>query len=733
MSERLIVVSNRLPLTVRRVGDRWQSEPSSGGLVAAVAPVMERNRGIWIGWPGDGVLADDPCRAELLAEWEREHRLVAVDLPARISSAFYDGYSNTTLWPLMHGFPSRVVFDAESWQAYRDANERFAAAVAARTRPGDIVWVHDYQLMLVPRLLRDALPDVRVGFFLHIPFPSPEVFRILPEREALLDGLLGADLVAFQTHEHLGSFRRALLQILGLDSRMDRVDVDGRPVKLDALPIGIVPDEWGRLSTADARVARRVTELRTRHAGRRLILAVDRLDYTKGIPERLATFRHLLRTRPGLRGSVVLVQVAVPSREHVRRYAELRREVSEMVGDLNGEFGTPDWTPVIYLRRSQNRVELAALYSAADVAWVAPLRDGMNLVAKEFVACQGEGRGVLVISEFAGAAREMGEAIRVNPYDVEGSARAVERALELPDEDRQERQAALLARVRHNSAFAWSQRFVERLRMAADQRSSVESTESEPPIPAIREAYRSASRRTVFLDYDGTLVALAERPSLAVPTEAALEVVATLARQPETTVVIVSGRPRADLDRWFGSIPRIWLAAEHGAVVREPGATGWTLLRPGADTDWKALVRPVLGDFGARAPGSLLEEKAYSIALHLRMADPEFGEWLANELATTLDERLSGTELAVLRGKKVIEVRFAWADKGEVAAHVLAAGPPSGFLLAVGDDRTDEDLFARLPDDAWTVRVGPGLTRARYRIPGPRAVIGMLAVLGPAQ
>jgi trehalose 6-phosphate synthase/phosphatase len=727
--ERLVVISNRLPLTARRTAGRWQAEPSSGGLVAALGPVMERTNGLWIGWPGDAVPADTPGRADLLEAWGREHRLVAVDLPPRISRAFYEGYSNTTLWPLLHGFPSRVVFDAESWHAYRDANERFAAAALARVRPGDLVWIHDYQLMLVPRLLREAVPDIRVGFFLHIPFPAAEIFRILPEREAILEGLLGADLIAFQTHEHLGAFRRSLLQVLGLESRMDRVEPGGRPVRLEALPIGIVPDEWERLTGSDPAVARRMRDLRARHSGRRLVLAVDRLDYTKGIPERLRAFRELLVTRPEWRGRLTLIQIAVPSRERVRRYAELRREVSELVGELNGELGTPDWTPVIYLRRPVSRPELAALYSAADVAWVAPLRDGMNLVAKEYVACQREGSGVLVISEFAGAAREMGEAVRVNPYDEHGSAEAIDRALTLPEDDRRERQAALLGRVRRNDAFAWSERFVARLRDAVDERAAVVAAVHEPPVSLLRAPFRKADQRTLFLDYDGTLVALTDRPSDAVPTAALREIVGALGRRRRTTVVVASGRTQVELDRWFGDLPGIWLGAEHGAVVREPGTVEWRPLRVGADTDWKDRVRPIFEDFAARAPGSMIEEKAFSLALHFRLVDPEFGDWLGNELATMLDQQLSGTELAVLRGNKVIEVRFAWAHKGELAAHVLALGPPSDFLLALGDDRTDEDLFDRLPGEAWTIRVGPGPTRARYRVPGPAAALGLLAAL----
>jgi trehalose 6-phosphate synthase/phosphatase len=727
--ERLVVVSNRLPLTARRPGGRWRSERSSGGLIAALAPVMARTGGLWIGWPGDAPAGDPEGRDALLRTWERQHGFVAVDLPPRITRAYYEGYSNDTLWPLLHGLPTRATFDPETWLAYRDANERFAAAIIDRLLPGDLVWVHDYQLFLVPRLLREARPDVRVGFFLHVPFPAADVFRILPHREAVLEGVLGADLIAFQTHEHLGAFRASVLQVLGLESRMDRLELDGRPVGLAAQPIGIVAEEWERLVTSDPAVARRVRELHDRHHGRRLVVAVDRLDYTKGIPERLRAFRRFLLTRPEWRSRICLVQVAVPSRERVPAYAELRREVSELVGEINGELGTPDWSPVIYLRRSISRVELASLYAAADIGWIAPLRDGMNLVAKEFVACQRDRSGVLLLSEFAGAAREMGEAIRVNPYDESGSADALERALAMPEEERLERQAALLDRVHRNSALKWAERFVDDLATAVAERGDPADVLPAPPLPALQRAFRAAARPALYLDYDGTLVPLVARPADAVPVSGLIETVAALVRRRNTVVVIVSGRPAVDLERWFDGVPGTWLAAEHGALLRAPGERTWQPLRPGADAEWRARVRPVLDHFTDRAPGSHVEEKQFALSWHYRQVEPEFGEWLANVVAATLDQQVAGTELAVLRGSKVIEVRFAWANKGEVASLLRARHEPD-FELAMGDDRTDEDLFERLPGEAWTIRVGPGATRARFRVARPAAALALLASLG---
>jgi trehalose 6-phosphate synthase/phosphatase len=724
-AQRLVVVSNRLPLTATRVSGRWRGERSSGGLVAAMAPLMDRNEGMWLGWPGDALPDEPEGRARLIHEWEVRHGYIAVDIPPRVSRSFYEGYANDTLWPLLHGFITRVTFQPESWLAYRDANQRFANAVLERTQPRDLIWVHDYQLMLVPQLVRAGAPGARIGFFLHIPFPSSEVFRALPEREAILLGLLGSDAIAFQTHSDLHNFRRALLQVLGLESQMDRVHLEGRGVSLSALPIGIEVQGWDRL-TGDARVARRIGELRERHHGRKLIISVDRLDYTKGIPERLRTFQRLLKVSPGWRGRVTLVQVAVPSRERVPAYAELRREVAELVGDVNGDFGTPEWQPVVYMRRSVDRNELAALYAAADVAWVGPLRDGMNLVAKEYVACQRGGHGVLVLSEFAGAAQELGEALRINPYDEAGTAETIVRALEMDEETRAERMAALHERVERNGAVAWGDRFVERLVRAAGLALPQPTADLPAPGPeALGAAMARARGRLLLLDYDGTLVPFARRPRDAVPGRDLLELLAALAGVRDTSVALISGRSRADLDRWFGDVPGLWLAAEHGALLRPPTGS-WEHLRDGADISWMQVVRPVLEQFADSAPGAFVEQKELALGWHYRLADAEFGAWLANELVATLENLLAGTEATVLRGNKVVEVRFAWANKGELASRLVSQAPAGWLVAAIGDDRTDEDMFGRLPRRAWTIRVGPGPTVARYRVAGPANVIGLL-------
>jgi trehalose 6-phosphate synthase/phosphatase len=728
---RLVVVSNRLPLTLRRAGEGWRTERSAGGLTTAMGPILERTGGVWVGWPGDSSEARDERRRKLLERWAAEQRYLAVDLPREVYEGFYEGYSNQTVWPLFHYFPILLKFEPRHWDAYIDANRRFRDVVLANLRPGDAVWVHDYQLMLLPQMLREAAPDAAIGFFLHIPFPSSSVFRLLPRREELLRGLLGADYLAFHTYSYLQNFRQSALRVLGLDSRMDAVEVGGRSVRLDALPIGIAPEQFTDLVERDEGTRRRLAEMRERFRGRHLLLSVDRLDYTKGIPERLRAFQRLLEQSPELRGRAVLVQVAVPSRESVARYRELRQEVDKLVGRINGELSTPDWTPIVYIRRAVPATELAALYAAADLAWVAPLRDGLNLVAKEYVACQRGGAGVLVLSEFAGAASEMGEALLVNPYDEERTAETIAAALSMPEAERRERMAALYRRVVRNNVFAWGERFIANLREAADARAArAHERAEELPVERASAAFRAAPRRLLLLDYDGTLVPFANRPQDAVPPDSLAPALARLAADPANTVALVSGRARADLERWFGRVPGLWLAAEHGAILRSPKTGRWEMYRAGYSDSWKRRVLPVLEHFVNRTPGSFVEIKEFSLVWHYRMADAVFGEWLANELVATLEGMLSETELRAHRGQKIVEVKLIWANKGEVLARLTRDAPdPPAFVLAAGDDRTDEDLFASLPEDAWTVHVGPRQTRARFCLHDPAAMRDLLASL----
>ena len=703
---RVLIVSNRLPVTVRTDADGVEVQPSVGGVATGLRGPHERSGGLWIGWPGLVEPLPEKDRPVLAAQLEAM-RLVQVPLSAEEVHRYYESYSNGVLWPLFHYFASELPLEIEGFDDYERVNRRFADAVVAHHKPGDLIWVQDYQLMRVPALIRARLPEARIGFFLHIPFPSSETFRILPQRELILEGLLGADLVGFHTAAYVRHFSSSVLRTTGSWTDVDRIPWRGREVRLGVFPMGVDAPHWRELA-GDPAVEE---ELRTLRAEpQRLLVGIDRLDYTKGISRRLLAYEQLLLRHPELREHVRLVQVAVPSRTGIGAYQGVREAVDALVGRINGRFATPTWSPVRYLARGLSEREVTALYRVADVLVVTPIRDGMNLVAKEFIATRTDGDGVLVLSEFTGAAAELAEALLVNPYDVEGTAEALWRALQMPPEERHVRMTALRARVENYHVHRWAREFLDRL--GSDLEPPHALRPSRPSALAAAQArIREAPAATLLIDYDGTLVEFARTPDLAVPDAELLTLLDALARR--YVVHVVSGRRRATLERWLGNFP-IGLHAEHGYWSRMPGEP-WH----GAAVDpsgWLPPVKAILEEYAARTPGALVEEKTAGLAWHWRAADPEFGAAQAGDLLLHLATLVSNAPAEVLTGDRVVEIRPQGVNKGQVVPAVLARAPHGTLLAALGDDRTDEDLFAALPPGSISVHVGPAGSRAELRV-----------------
>jgi trehalose 6-phosphate synthase/phosphatase len=723
MSSRLLIVSNRLPVTASLEEDGGvRLSAASGGLATGLRPWYEGAGGLWIGWPGDVSRFSAAQRTELERQLEARS-VVPVLLSQDHVNRYYNGFANRVLWPLFHYLIDRVPVDATGWDAYRQVNATFAQAVVRQYRPGDVIWIHDYQLMLVPAMVRARLPEARIGFFLHIPFPSSEVFRTLPWRREILEGLLGADLIGFHTFSYLRHFVASLLHVEGIEADVDRVRVGDRHVTVGAFPMGIDAASFVALAE-DPEVAAAAAKIREEAGGRRILLGVDRLDYTKGIPRRLTSIERLLTREPDLRDQVRYIQVAVPSRGEVDSYQRFRRLVEEAVGRINGTCGTVRSTPVHYIHQSVSMPELVALYLAADVMLVTPLRDGMNLVAKEFLASRVDGDGVLVLSEFAGASAELGDAVVVNPYDVEAVSHAIQRALAMPAPEREARMRTMRRRVLEQDIHAWASAFMAQLQPAP---AEARDRQRERPLPALATAVATARRShglRLLLDYDGTLVPLARSPELAAPDAELQALLQQLTTAPGIVLEIVSGRPRDTLEEWFAHLPCV-LWAEHGFWRREHGV--WV---PAAEVPagWLDRIHPILQQFTASTPGSHIEIKTASVAWHYRNAQRDFGARQAHELRMLLGDALSNQPLEVLEGKKVIEVRFRGISKAVVARRpeiVDGGATPVSF----GDDRTDEDLFRALPPGSITVSVGQRLAGARYVLDDFRSVRQLLRSL----
>lgn len=711
----LVNVSNRLPVTVGKTIKR-----ASGGLTAALEGLSEDQFSLkWVGWPGAQVKTAER-REEVAEHLLREFNYVPVYLTRSEVSGHYHGFANSSLWPILHYMPNYMRYDEQWWEAYLEVNHRFAECVLEATNEDDIIWVHDYQLMLLPHLLRQARPKQRIGFFLHTPFPSYEIFRCHPKRTELVEGLLGADLVGFHTYGYLRHFRSTVLRLLGIESHEAAISHETGRTHLGVYPIGInAPKFAAELASKRGEKARE--QIRTNFAGRRIILSVERLDYTKGIPNRLEAIDYFLSTYPD-RDKIVFIFVSVPSRESVPEYQHLREEVQRQVGEINGRYATMANSPIHFIYNPVKFEELAALYSLADVCLVTPLMDGMNLVAKEYVACQDEKPGVLVLSEFAGAAQELFNAISVNPYDIRQVASALERALAMPEEERRERMTQMRSRVTLFDAQYWAKSFCEDLITHDYRASSLEmSTETEE---AILERFRTAERIGCFLDYDGSLREFESEPHRAFPDAEILELLDRLQRIPFVDTYIISGRNRHQLEAWFGQFT-ITLVGEHGYTFRRAGASEWELLNESADFSWKPRVMEILRDHEGETPGSFIEEKRSALVWHYRKSDPEFGSWKAHALAGELYEMLANIPVEIHHGKKIVEVSSIYVNKGAAMERFMREGKYDlGFCA--GDDQTDETMFRLERDDILSVKIGEGASQAKYRVRDPRRFRALL-------
>ncbi len=719
---RLLLVSNRLPVNIVKRANQIHLQPSVGGVSKGLDSFSQSLDSVWIGWPGISTESIGEKKKNI-EETLKSQGYYPVFISQSEIENYYHGFSNKTIWPLFHYFTQYATYNDSFWSNYKRVNEYYCKAIVDILKKKDVIWIHDYQLMLLPKLIRNKRPDAKIGFFLHIPFPSFDVFRLLPWRKEILEGILGADLIGFHIHDYVRNFSDSVHRLFGYESILGQMTIENRLVKTDIFPMGI-DFQYFSTSVQTSNVQRETSKVNKKIRGRKVILSIDRLDYTKGISQRLDAYDLFLERNSKYHEKVTFILVAVPSRTRVREYGILKRQVDELVGRINGKYGTFGWTPIWYLHRFLPFNSLIALYNVADIALITPIRDGMNLIAKEFVATKNEGKAVLILSEMAGASRDLGEAIIVNPNNKLEVAEALEEAFLMSEEEKIRKIMAMRERLQRYDISRWGNDFLENL-------TSIKSIQKQFCVRGIKEIkteilkdYLSSRKRLFLLDYDGTLIPFADTPEKAKPDKQILQIIRNLAKDRKNEVVIISGRDRTFIEHWFGD-ENIGLVAEHGVWMKDKMGK-WETMEPLA-ADWKKEIKPILESYSDRTPGSFVEEKDFTLVWHYRKADPELAIVRSRELKDHLLNLTASDphRIGVLEGNKIVEVKNVDVNKGRAALRWISKYKWD-FILAIGDDVTDEDIFSTLPEDGYSIKIGYDPSKAKYCLDSPMAARRLL-------
>ena len=703
---KIIIVSNRLPIKVIKNKNSYEFINSSGGLATGMNSIHSKNDTLWIGWPG---IASDNLNKKTKGELNKfldEKKFKPVQLNKKEIKDFYYGLSNKSLWPLFHYFIEYSIFDKDNWDSYKSVNNKFAQCIIENYNEGDLIWIHDYQLMLCPKIVRDLIPNSIIGFFLHIPFPSFEIFRIFPWRKELLSGILGSDLVGFHTYNYQRHFLSSVKRILLKNVKLNRVSVGSRKILVNTFPMGI---DFEKFNNAAKKYLTK-NALQKSQSSVKNILTIDRLDYTKGVVQRIKAFEMFLDNYPQYIEKVKLIMLTVPSRENVSDYKNLKKETDEIVGRINGKYSTVNWNPIAYYYRSMPFDQLIELYVTSDVAMITPVRDGMNLVAKEYIATRVNGDGVLILSEMAGASKELFEAVQINPFDLYNMSESIFKALTMPKEEQINRNLSMQNRIKRYSVEYWANEFINSLKNKQKfQELNSAIKMDETTIKSIKEKFNKSKSKVIFLDYDGTLVPFNKKPELALPDKSLFKLMDKIISAKNTDLVIISGRDTNFLDKCFGDLD-ITMVAEHGIFMRkinESWVSKYTKKRK-----WIDNLRPLFQSFSDRTPGTFVEEKQTSLVWHYRGSDPELAADRVVEFKTELQSLISD-DLDLMDMNKAIEVKSATFNKG-IAVNEIIRNKKYDFILCFGDDVTDEDMFINLPKSAFTVKVGKSNTKAKY-------------------
>ncbi|RLN23601.1 putative alpha,alpha-trehalose-phosphate synthase [Panicum miliaceum] len=793
-ADRMIVVSNQLPVVARRRPDGrgwsfWWDEDSL--LLQLRDGIPDEMEVLFVG----SLRADVPIaeQEEVSQALLDRFRCAPVFLPDHLYDRFYHGFCKRQLWPLFHymlpfsssasaattsSSPGDGRFDRSAWEAYVLANKFFFEKVVEVINPeDDYVWVHDYHLMALPTFLRRRFNRLRIGFFLHSPFPSSEIYRTLPVREEILKALLNCDLIGFHTFDYARHFLSCCSRMLGIEYQSKRgyigLDYFGRTVGIKIMPVGI---HMGQLQSGLRLPDRewRLSKLQQQFEGKTVLLGVDDMDIFKGINLKLLAFENMLRTHPKWQGRAVLVQIANPARGKGKDLETIQAEIQESCRRINGDFGQSGYSPVVFIDRDVSSVEKIAYYTIAECVVVTAVRDGMNLTPYEYIVCRqgapgsesisevsGPKKSMLVVSEFIGCSPSLSGAIRVNPWNIEATAEGMNEAISMPEQEKQLRHEKHYRYVSSHDVAYWSKSFIQDLERACKDHFrrtcwgiglgfgfrvvALDPHFTKLNIDSIVNAYEISESRAILLDYDGTLV-----PQTSInkpPSPEVVRIINTLCSDRRNIVFLVSGRDKDTLGEWFASCPKLGIAAEHGYFLRWSRDEEWQTCTQALDFGWMEMAKPVMNLYTEATDGSSIETKESALVWHHQDADPGFGSSQAKELLDHLESVLANEPVTVKSGQFIVEVKPQGVSKGVVAERILASmkegGKQADFVLCIGDDRSDEDMFENIADimkrnmvaprtPLFACTVGQKPSKAKFYLDDTFEVVTMLSALADA-
>jgi trehalose 6-phosphate synthase/phosphatase len=720
----LIIVSNRLPVKIEKSDNNFKYNMSTGGLATGLKSFYKNYNGCWIGWPGLPTNMITEHKRQIKETLNSKYNCEPVFLDQNEIDNYYLGYSNKTMWPLCHYFTQYVSCNPRYWQVYKKVNEKFAEKVSQIAKEGDIIWVHDYHLMLLPKLLRQKLQNVRIGYFHHIPFPSYEIFRLLPKRKEILEGLLGADLIGFHTYDYLRHFQSSIQRLLGYKSNFGKIELEERVTKVDSFPMGIDFTKFSQASEQE-NVQEITRTLKNKLADHKVVLSIDRMDYTKGIIQRLQAYRLFLRKYTKYIGKLKFIVVTVPSREEVEQYHQLKNSIERLVSEINGEYGILGWMPIWYLHKAFDFENLVALYNVSDIYVVTPLRDGMNLMAKEYLAARNDKKGILILSEMAGASKELGETITVNPNNIEELVKSIQKAVEAPETERIRRNAIMRERLERYNVKRWAEDFFHKLnhmqQLQKMRHANILTPKRQEKIVA---DLCKSKRRLLLIDYDDTLMPYTKNTEEMQPTNKIITVLKEFHADKQSKIVVLSQADKHTMQKWFGDL-QIDLVAARGETVKVSGKWEKSDI---FENDWKEDLRSIFQLFVDRTPGSFFNEKKYSLIWDYSKAAFDLGEMRARELVNELTGVTANMQLQIMEYGKKVELRSGGLSKEHASLKWLTA-EKWDFVLVISGGFTGDRMFEHLPTNSYTINIGKPENRTDYFVKEHKDIVKFMEKL----